>query len=178
MNWGSCVIVTASLAFAVACWGAEEPTELKRARTVYEKEMEAAARPVRERYLRTLTGMKETLTRKGELEAALLVEHEMTRIAAASGFAEYAGDWTIIYDNGAVRHYTIEPAGDVAWTDSSPPKKAKLTAAADHCILDFGDGKVERLRISGSAFRVEHFDPAAKLAQGDAGLPGKAKRSK
>lgn len=172
-----CAVVIVSLASGAACPGAEEPAELKRARTEYEKEMEKAARPIRERYVRTLTDIKKALAKKGDVDAVTLIDQEIS-LVVAGGFPAFAGDWAITYDNGAVRHYSISAQGEVAWTDYSPAKKSMLIVDRGGYVLDFADGKIERLTPTGSSFSVEHFDPAGKLEKGDAGLSGKAKRSK
>lgn len=172
-----CAVVVGSLAPGAACPGAEETAELKRARTEYEKDMEASARPIRERYVRTLTDIKKALAKKGDVDAVALIDQEIS-LVVAGGFPAFAGDWMITYENRAVRHYSISAQGDVAWTDYSPAKKGKLVVDRGRYILDFADGKIERLTPTGSAFSVEHFDPAGNLAKGDAGLSGKARRSR
>ena len=172
------ILAALAIVATAACQAADEPAPLKQARAAYEKELDTVSRPVRERYARTLTDLKRALVSKGEIAAALLVEQEIARVGgnANPAFARLAGDWTITYASGAVRHYTISGDGSAAWTDSNPPKQGKLTQNAGYYLLDFSDGKLEKLTPSGSTIQIEHFDPATKHAKRIPGVAATAKR--
>ena len=128
----------------------------------------------RRKYLADLEALQKRITTTGDIDKALLVKAEKDRFIAemAAGpaatisqpatFARYAGVWLIRYQNGAIRQYTIEPNGDVEWTDFNPAKKGRITAQGNDHLLDFEDGKIERISVNGSEVRIEHFDPMAK----------------
>jgi len=68
------------------------------------------------------------------------------------------GAWTIKYTNGATRIYLIDSFGNVAF----PAEKlhGRLASKDGDILLDFGDGKLERLELAGSSLRIEHYEPA------------------
>jgi S1-C subfamily serine protease len=81
-------------------------------------------------------------------------------------FAALAGKWTLQYANGAVREYLIDADGDVQFPTES--RKVRLRHKKGNWLLDFGDGKLERVRfLSGQEIYVEHYNPAAMFASGD-----------
>src|SRR5437867_2252937 len=49
---------------------------------------------------------------------------------------------------------------------------ALLTQNSDHYLLDFNDGKLEKLMPNGSTMRIEHFDPATKTTPHENIPPG------
>lgn len=172
------LLTAALVAFSCPSRAADEPQQLKQARTAYQKEVETVSRPARDKYVRALNDLKRALTAKGDLEGALAVQHELERVSANSVFPRFVGDWSVIYANGSVRHYSILADGRVTWTDSNPPKQATLTQKTDDYLLDFGDGKLEKLTPSANAFRLEHYDPGTKFLRGDAGVPATPGRAK
>jgi hypothetical protein len=77
----------------------------------------------------------------------------------------FTGSWQIRYDNGAVREYVISPDGTVDFAE----EKAKTTIKqkSESFVLDFGDGKLERLNITPDQTQlvVEHFATAADFPE-------------
>lgn len=90
--------------------------------------------------------------------------------------ADFAGTWTVRYKYGErqiVRVYTIDPEGMVFFHEED--RRAKLSTRDGHVLLDFKDGKLERLQMIDSALWVEHFNPATSYPDA-APLIGIAKR--
>ena len=88
--------------------------------------------------------------------------------AKGAHFTRYAGVWLVQYQNGASRQYSIEANGEVAWIDFDPAKKCTITVH----LIDFEDGKLERISRKGSVIQIEHFDPAAKYRNKLPGIQG------
>lgn len=95
----------------------------------------------------------------------------------AGDLSRFAGDWAILYTNGAVRFYSISPRGEVLWVESDRLKKAKLKPSGRAYLLDFKDKKIERFIADGRGFRVEHYSPATNLSAGLPALPGFPERT-
>ena len=66
------------------------------------------------------------------------------------------GTWSVTYTNGAKRTYTIESDGGVAFEEEQILGEF---AGGEYLLLEFDDGKLERLTPAGSRLLVEHFDP-------------------
>lgn len=67
-----------------------------------------------------------------------------------------AGAWKITYAGGSVRNYVIFDNGEVKYKELD---RTGTLQRAKVLLLDFGDGKVERLSLAGSRLLVEHFNP-------------------
>ncbi len=103
----------------------DESAELSEARARYEKDVEIATRPLRDRYVQALERIMKSLTLRGDLAGALMVQKEMEPFSSAVGIARFAGDWVCQYVNGAIHHYTIDPDGTIFWTDPTPKKSGR-----------------------------------------------------
>lgn len=66
------------------------------------------------------------------------------------------GTWSVTYTNGAKRTYTIESDGGVAFEEEQILGEF---AGGGYLLLEFDDGKLERITPAGSRLLVEHFDP-------------------
>jgi hypothetical protein len=185
---------------------ADEPAELREARARYEKDIElairplkeryaqalekiktlekdvevaseVATRPLRERYVQSLEKIKKSLTMKGDLAGALKVQDEMESLGLGQGLARLAGDWAFQYTNGAVHHYTIEADGAVFWTDPSPKKKLKTAMRGKVFIFEFPDDNIlERITVSGNELQIDHYTPKSNYPQGAPATRGSGKR--
>lgn len=71
----------------------------------------------------------------------------------------YEGTWILAYKKGNGRRYVIDADGGVTWGT----RRATLTGRGADLILDFGDGKLERVRLAGRRLQIEHFDPATNF---------------
>lgn len=68
------------------------------------------------------------------------------------------GTWDVAYyPNHWRRRYVIQPSGEV-WCDSEK-LKGKIERKGGFFVLDFGDGKLERLTFAGRRLFVEHYIP-------------------
>lgn len=150
------------LAFVVSVFAQDtpaEPAELVAARARYQAEVRQALDPIRERHLRRPEALQRTLTREADLNGANAVAQEIERVRApAEAPPPLDGSWTVRYDNdGAVRTYQIR-GEQVRWDDQGRLRVGELSRAGDELLLDFGDGKLERLSLK-PVLQVEHFDP-------------------
>jgi hypothetical protein len=89
-------------------------------------------------------------------------------------FAEFVGKWIVYYDHGVVREYILHEDGRVE--EPSAMRESRLIAGDAPWLLEFDDGKIERLRFfTTHEARVEHYNPASALGSGEF-LPGIARR--
>ena len=143
----------------------EENPELTQARMLYEKDVEFATKPIRDRYFSRLESLKRTLGARGDARGAVAVQDEIDRIREAvpaqQSFAKFAGNWTVRYNNGAIHHYIIAADGQVAYDEltGTPPKKAKLVIKGTDVMLDITDAWIERVTIKAGKLMVEQFAP-------------------
>lgn len=67
------------------------------------------------------------------------------------------GTWLISYSNGQSRTYTIKGDGSIYPKDEK--RLGQVLLLGDDVLLDFDDGKLERVALSGGELKVEHFNP-------------------
>lgn len=72
--------------------------------------------------------------------------------------SDFAGTWAIKYGDGAVRVYTLDSDGLAVFPEEN--RQGRVFTKYGKVLLDFGDGKLERLELVDSKLQVEHFDPA------------------
>jgi len=155
----------------------EEPADLTQARASYQRDVEFATRPLRDRYLQTLERIKKSLTFKGDLAGALKVQDEMESLGSGAGLARLAGDWVCQFANGAIHHYTIEADGTAFWTDRSPKKKLKIALRGKDYFMEFPDDNIlERITMNGNELEIEHYTPRSTYPQGAPATRGSGKR--
>jgi hypothetical protein len=165
-------------ALAIAQEGLDD---LARAREVFEKEIAFSTRPIRDRYLSRLDGLKRSFGSRGDARAAAAVQDEIDRVNAMSpepaGVVRFAGVWRIQYDNGATRRYQISADGSVTWDENlgkavTPPARGKVMLRNGDFLLDWGDGSIERLKISSKNLMIDHFAPMTTYPAGKPGVRG------
>jgi len=80
------VIITLACAmpFTGFCQSSGEPKELLDLRGSFEKARSAALSPLEKKYVDALTGLKDRLTKRGDLNGALAVQAELARMQQAS----------------------------------------------------------------------------------------------
>jgi hypothetical protein len=157
---------------------ADEPAELLAARARYERDVEQAMRPHKDRYLQALEQIKRSLTFKGDLTGALAVQQEIESVSGGAGISKLAGEWVCRFANGAIHHYTIEADGTMYWTDPVPKKKLKTTSKGRDLIVEFPDDNItERMTPNGNDLQVDHFSPKSSFPQGPPATRGTAKRA-
>jgi hypothetical protein len=101
---------------------------------------------------------KETMIGHQTLPGAGRIAWELTRIDA-----RLLGNWVITYANGAVRTYEFRSDGTVLFVEDN--RRSNWIKSGEHYLLDFGDGKIDRIK-PGANLIVEHFNPGADLAAG------------
>jgi hypothetical protein len=74
--------------------------------------------------------------------------------------AALAGKWKVRYASGSIRHYVFAPGGHVHFTDEN--RNGRLANG----ILDFNDGRAERITPAGDRLLVEHFNPRETFPNG------------
>jgi hypothetical protein len=156
----------------------EEPAELAQARTSYQKEVESATRPLRDRHVQALERIKKSLTLKGNLAGALKVQEEMDSLGLGAGLARLAGDWVLKYANGTVHHLTIDPNGSVFLMDTAAKQELKTSVRGRDFIFDYPSPYeiIERVVARGDELQVEHFTPKTTYPQGTPATRGSGKR--
>lgn len=172
------VFVAVAVCLSGAISGQEENQELAQARALFEKDIEFASKPIRDRYISRLESLKRSLGARGDARGAAAVQDEIDRIREAvpaqQSFAKFAGTWTVKYNNGAIHHYVITADGQVTHddNDTNPPKKAKLVIKGNDVMLDINDLWIERLAIKGGKLLVENFSPKTLYPTGRANSLG------
>jgi hypothetical protein len=153
--------------------GEEDPAELAQARALYQKDVEFATRPIRDRYLSRLDLLKRTLGSRGDARGAAAVQDEIDRVNDTipdAGIAKFVGSWKITYPSGETKRYVISQEGAVTCDENMgkriPPMKAKLMMKGSDVLLDFNNGAIERLKLSGKNLSIEHFNPKDRYPSG------------
>lgn len=180
----ACRLVSVLLVFSPGGFVADAQNgieELARAREGFEKEIAFATRPIRDRYLSRLESMKRGLGSRGDARAAAAVQDEIDRVNAIdpepAGIVRFAGVWKIDYTNGVKRRYAISADGGVTFDESAgkpvtPPTKGKLELKGNDYLIDWGDGSLERLKISAKNLMIDHFSPKATFPSGQPSARG------
>ncbi len=159
----------------------ELPPEFTQAKASYERDVEFALRPIRDRYLLKLESLKRSLGARGDVRVALVVQEEIDRIknlsAAGGDVARLAGDWKITFNNGRTRHYSISADGTVTWDEENgeklTPKKARISRQGQHLLLELAEFEIERLSIRLGQLQVEHFWPKNTYPNGTPQMTGR-----
>ncbi len=157
----------------------DDPADLAQARGVFQKEMEFATRPIRERYLSRLETLKRSLGARGDARGAAAVQDEIDRLKASVATAQetlarLAGIWQVEYKlgSGYTRRYLIKPDGGLLWDEElgKPfgPRKGKVTVKGAEYRFEIEGGAVERVWFSGGTLMFECFNTRVSL---DAGTP-------
>jgi hypothetical protein len=155
--------------------------ELAKTREAFEKEIAFATRPIRDRYLSRLESMKRSLGSRGDARAAAAVQDEIDRVNAMNpepaGVVRFVGVWKIDYGKGNVRRYQISADGSVTWDENmgmpvKPPARAKLVLKGGDFLVEWGDGILERLKISSKNLVVDHFNPKTLYPAGQPSARG------
>jgi hypothetical protein len=165
MKVASAVVIT----IALSCASFAEPEELATARTRYRQDADVALRPARERYLNSLEQLKKSAELLRDKKASASIEEEIQRMKQASLLWQLAGIWTVTYSNKVIRTYVILPDSTAIWTSENGNalnKKTKLVADGSAFLIEWDDGKIERVSLNGDRMRIEHYNPKSKLAEG------------
>lgn len=159
----------------------QEPAELAQTRAVYQKDIEFASRPIRERYLSKLDALKRSLGSRGDARGAAAVQDEIDRIGAStldSGtVGRFAGIWLLEYQPVGLRRYAIKPDGTVLYEENNgapvnPPRETKIVMNGQDFLIDFNDGAIERLSMRGGKLVSELFSPKTLYPKGRANFQG------
>lgn len=132
--------------------------ELKVARQRFEEQVNTAVKSIRDRHIAQLEGLQRALKRRGEIEAAAEVQAEIEWLKASTKpfrSNPLEGEWEIKYGNRSTRTYRVHPHGKVDFGD----REGQLQIQGNDTLLDFGDGKLERLSFK---LVVEHYNPASR----------------
>jgi hypothetical protein len=148
----------------------EESPELKLAREAYEREIDFATRPIRDRYLLRLETLKRSLGARGDARGALSIQEEIDRVKNSSGsgpgegVGRFAGVWRITYADGSRQIFTIRADGSATFgpdvPNSTPQHSGKVTLAGSEYLLEFDDhASTVKLNPLGERMAVEVFMP-------------------
>ena len=76
-------VVSLAAVLASACGvsrGQDDPPDLAQARALYQKDVEFATRPIRDRYLSRLDSLKRSLGSRGDARGAVAGQEEIDRV--------------------------------------------------------------------------------------------------
>lgn len=157
----------------------EENPDLAQAQAQYRRDMEFATKPIRDRYLSRLDALKRQLGARGDARGAVAIQEEVDRIMSsipdeslANAAAKLAGTWKITYSNGDQRTYAISSDGSASFLHFDPPgrlsgtTKKKIFLKGGDVLVEFQEGAIERLKVSGGKLLVEHFNPKTLYPKG------------
>ena len=163
----------------------EETPELAQAEAQYRKDIEFATKPIRDRYLSRLDALKRQLGARGDARAAVAIQEEIDRVLAsipdeniAAAAAKLAGTWKITYTNGDIRTYAFSADGTASFLSINPAGqvygtfKKRLMFKNGEVLLEFQEGAIERLKLSGGRLQVEHFNPKTLYSKGTPSAKG------
>jgi len=138
------------------------PGKLVPARRAYERECEPiianAARQEEEQtrnYISSLEAAKRRLTTLNRIDEATQIKETIDQLLQEAAFARIAGTWMVKYANGTDRQYTIDIKGTVTWGGTT----GKLILNGKDVLIDFNDGKIERVTRTAAGLLIEHFNP-------------------
>jgi hypothetical protein len=78
---------------------------------------------------------------------------DLEPVAPQPPFSRFEGTWVVKYANGQGRRYVIGPDGSVIHAD----RTTEMTERDGQVFIDFGDKKLERVKLDGRVLHVEHF---------------------
>lgn len=168
MNWRVASFLVVLFLAVSFVWGAGESAADHPEIANLKKQFQADMEPVRKKFRTRLESLQKELTRKGDLEGALAVKAELENIGAAEKPStkpvSFKGTWEVTYTpSGNVRTYSIRDDGRVEMVGEK--LFGQIVKNGDDYLLDFNDGKLERLAIKEVLF-IDHFDPKAGYATG------------
>lgn len=142
---------------------------VRKAQADYDAVVQAAAEKLRPRLETAL----ERATKARQLDAAKALMTEIEGLGAgalpvfgAGGGDAVPGTWLVKYHpNGVRRTYVVKPSGDVSCTEGTSTFTGKIKKDGAGLLLDFNDGKLERLTFAGNRVFVEHYDPKGSFPQ-------------
>jgi len=153
----------------------EESPELKAVRESYEREIDFATRPIRDRYLSRLETLKRSLGARGDARGALAIQEEIDRVKTAvpgsGGVARFAGLWRVTYSNNTHTIFAINPDGSASQCSDQPKfpvtQNGKVTVVGKDVLLDFDDHySMHRLNLSGDQLVIDLFTPRGAYPAG------------
>lgn len=165
----------------------EEPPDLASARTTFEKDLDFATRPLRDRYLSKLDMLKRSLGSRGDARGAVAVQEEIERVRATiltpRDLAKFAGTWKITYANNATNIFVIRPNGSVRTEDPGAAVQldGRVQWKDSAFILEFDENKnrdagkdrLWTLSLTGNTLDVAYFEPRTNFPRGPVTLRGK-----
>lgn len=162
--------------------GADEVSdELAKLHATFDKDIEFATRPIRDRYVSRLEGLKRSLGSRGDARGAAAVQDEIERVAASAPVpatvSKLAGVWLLQYQPSGTRRYKITPEGVVKYEEGngaliSPPREFKIFTNQGDLLIDLGDGAVEKLSMKGNKLVTEIFAPKSLYPKSHANFQG------
>lgn len=170
MNWRIASFLGLLFVVGSIVMGAVGPTAEHPEIANLKKQFQADMEPVRKKFRTRLETLQKELTRKGDLDGALAVKTELESFGAQEKPAPknpvtLKGNWTVTYSpSGNVRKYSIRDDGRVEMVGEK--LFGQIAKNGDDWLLDFNDGKLERLAIKEVLF-IDHFDPKTGYATGD-----------
>jgi hypothetical protein len=86
-------------------------------------------------------------------------------IPGGASFLSFSGRWAVRYEIGAVREYVVHANGEVEFPAES--RKGRFLKKGDDWLVDFSDGKIERVRfLTSHEIHIEHYNPASTFGTG------------
>ncbi|MDB5345325.1 MAG: hypothetical protein JWP89_3702 [Schlesneria sp.] len=170
MNWRFASFLGLLFIAASIVMGSGGPTTEHPEIANLKKQFQADMEPVRKKFRTRLENLQKELTRKGDLDGALAVKTELESIGTPEkpvpkNPVTLKGNWTVTYSpSGNVRKYSIRDDGRVEMVGDK--LFGQITKNGDDWLLDFNDGKLEKLAIKEVLF-IEHFEPKTGYAMGD-----------
>jgi hypothetical protein len=142
---------------------------LRDAQRQYDAVVRRAAEPLKEK----LRAAVQVETKAGNLDKAVALRDEADALETPGlslfgdgtevprAVADFVpGTWDVAYyPNHWHRRYVIQPSGEVSCDGEK--LKGKIERKGGFSILDFGDGKLERLTFAGRRLFIEHYIPKA-----------------
>jgi hypothetical protein len=127
-------------------------------------------------YERKLRVALDAALKSKNLEEANRINAEMKSLSqaevATNPFDAFAGTWTVTYTNGAVRSYLFDAKGVGRFTRETHEgrtldavQNGRLQQRGKDIVIDWGDGKIERLTVVDGRMFVEHFNPASRYGR-------------
>jgi hypothetical protein len=136
--------------------------------------------PITSAYSKSLAVLVTSLTKAGRIEDAKLVEERRAAIEVKAECRKFEGTWDVLYRSvGTSRRYRFNSVGKVEWLEGGRVKAATdVFKKGSDLMLDWNDGKFERVSSKGDKLIVEHFNPGTRYPKAGPNTVGTGEKLK
>jgi hypothetical protein len=128
------------------------------------EERDSRMKPLWEAHDRALAALVQSLTKAGRIEdAAFVGARRAALLSDAVGTEQFKGTWDVRYTRvSGIRRYRINGTGKLDLLSGERVQTTvQITKKGGDYMIDFNEGKLERLSMKDGKLIVEHYNPAS-----------------